>query len=570
MLDGQCSGRPVRTSAPRAGRARIIRLVNLIGQRVGSYIVERELGSGGTGTVYACRHTMIDREVAVKVLHDEQARDPDQVARFFQEAKAAAEIGHPNIIVIIDYGTLELSEGSRTYVMMESLQGQSLDKRLQRGGLSLEEIRHILAQTASALVACHGKGIIHRDLKPSNIFLCERSFDPMFVKVLDFGTAKLAAPTPGLRRTQLGVVIGTPSYMSPEQCEGKGAIDHRSDLYSLGVMLYEMLTGALPHEGDIGQVLLGHMYRTPAPPRERNPSIPPEWEALCLRMMEKAREARFQSVTELAHALEDLRGHASAYEEVRARRVASGHSGHTLVAPAADVGQGGAGGAGDAGDAPAGLTNQDRPTLHVTLGVGPHGTGPHAQQQPHTPPAFTQQQPPAFTQQQPPAFTQQQPPAFTQQQPPTFTQQQPPALPPFTQQQPPPTPPPFSQPPPIPPTTLTQQPPPPPPTYTAGLAQPSVTAQSFFDPRGPCASLVSEPRHSAFSRTLMVRPPGRWFELTEVCHTAHVAPPASIAHELGLFVTWVEHPYPDPSLAAVIFLSLRTGWSTVVLCPRVR
>jgi serine/threonine protein kinase len=442
--------------------------VNLIGQRIGSYVVERELGAGGTGTVYACRHTMIDREVAVKVLHDEQARDPDQVARFFQEAKAAAEIGHPNIIVIIDYGTLETPDGARTYVMMESLSGQSLDKRMRRSGMSLEDIRHVLAQIASALVACHGKGIIHRDLKPSNVFLCDRSFDPMFIKVLDFGTAKLTAPTPGLRRTQLGVVIGTPAYMSPEQCEGKGAVDHRSDIYSLGVMLYEMLTGALPHEGELGDILLGHMFRTPAAPRERNPGIPAEWEALCLRMMEKMREARFQSVTELAHALEDLRGHAAAYEAVRARRAESGHSGHTLVAHAPDAPQGQPG---------SGPTNDGRPTLHVALGAAPHAAAP---------------------------------------------------------------------------------------------AQPPVTATSFFDLRGPCAALVVDPRHSAFSRTLMVRPPGLWFELAEVCNTAQVAPPASIATDLGLFVTWVEHPYPDPSLAAVVFLSLRSGWSTVVLCPRVR
>ncbi len=480
--------------------------MNLIGQRIGSYIVERELGSGGTGTVYACRHTMIDREVAVKVLHDEQARDPDQVARFFQEAKAAAEIGHPNIIVIIDYGTLEAADGARTYVMMESLAGQSLDKRMRRGGMTLEDIRHVLAQTASALVACHGKGIIHRDLKPSNIFLCERSFDPMFVKVLDFGTAKLATPTPGLRRTQIGVVIGTPAYMSPEQCEGKGAIDHRSDIYSLGAMLYEMLTGVLPHEGEIGEILLGHLFRVPVPPRERNPAVPAEWEALCLRMLEKAREARFQSITELAHALEDLRGHAAAYEAVRARRAESGHSGHTLVAPAPDAAQGHAG-----GDAPHGTptgtanqtTNAGRPTLQVTLGTGPHGAEPHG----------------------------------------TGSHAAPPAQPPFTHGTG---------------------------SHAAPPTQPSITSQSFFDLRGPCAALVVDPRHGAFSRTLMLRSPGVWFELAEVCHTAQVAPPAAIATDLGLFVTWVEHPYPDPSLAAVVFLSLRSGWSTVVLCPRVR
>jgi serine/threonine-protein kinase len=307
--------------------------VNLIGQQIGSYVVERELGSGGTGVVYLCRHTLIERAVAVKVLHDEYAQDPDQVARFFQEAKAAAEIGHPNIIVIIDYGTLITPEGARTYLMMESLDGQSLDKRLRKGGLTLDEITHILLQVTSALVASHSKGVIHRDLKPSNVFLCERSFDPLYVKVLDFGTAKLAAPVEGMRRTQYGVVIGTPAYMSPEQCEGKGALDHRSDIYSLGVMLYEMLTGTVPFDGDLREILIGHKEKTPEPVTARNPSVPPEWVALCARMMEKAREARFQSVAEVAHALEDLRGHAAAYEAFRSAREASGHSGRTMVAP---------------------------------------------------------------------------------------------------------------------------------------------------------------------------------------------------------------------------------------------
>jgi len=442
--------------------------VDLIGTRIGSYVVERKLGAGGAGTVYACRHTMIEREVAVKVLHDEHVRDPDQVARFFQEAKAAADIGHPNIIVIIDYGTLELPSGPRTYVMMESLEGESLDKRMRRGGLSLDDILHIFTQIASALIACHGKGIIHRDLKPSNIFLCHRSFDPMFVKVLDFGTAKLTAPAPDMRRTQYGIVIGTPAYMSPEQCEGKGAIDHRSDIYSLGVMLYEMLTGTLPFEGEISDILFAHMMRTPDPPRQRNPSIPPEWEALCLRMMEKSREARFQSVTQLAHALEDLRGHAAAYEAARVERAGTGHSGHTLVS---------------------GTSNDSRTTLRVDVGEAvPTGAYPPA------------------------------------------------------------APPPLSEPPPV---------------------APPVTYASY-DPRSGCASLVEDPRHAAFPRTLMARPVGRWFEVAEVCQTARVAQPATLPLDLGLFVSWLEHPYPDPSLAAVVFLSLRSGWSAVVLCARMR
>jgi serine/threonine-protein kinase len=234
--------------------------------------------------------------------------------------------------------------------MMECLSGQSLDKRIRRGPpLSLADITHILSQIASALTACHGKGIIHRDLKPSNIQLCDRSFDPLFVKLLDFGIAKLSAPMASARRTQYGIVIGTPAYMSPEQCEGKGAVDHRSDIYSLGCVLYEMLTGSVPFDGEIGDILNAHIHRQPEPPTKKNPNVPTEWEALCLRMMEKQREARFQSITEFANALDDLRAHASAYEAFRTQRTQSGHSGRTMLLG----------------------TTADRPTLHVALETPP-------------------------------------------------------------------------------------------------------------------------------------------------------------------------------------------------------
>jgi serine/threonine-protein kinase len=475
--------------------------VNLIGTHIGSYVVERELGSGGAGTVYACRHTMIDREVAVKVLHDEHVRDPDQVARFFQEAKAAADIGHPNIIVIIDYGTLAQDGASRTYVMMESLEGESLDKRMRRGGLSSDDILHVLNQIASALVACHGKGIVHRDLKPSNVFLCRRSFDPLFVKLLDFGTAKLTAPAPGMRRTQYGVVIGTPAYMSPEQCEGKGAIDHRSDIYSLGVMLYEMLTGTLPFEGSIGDILMAHLTRTPDPPRARNPSVPPEWEALCLRMMEKSREARFQSVTQLAHALEDLRGHAAAYQAARVERAESGHSGHTLI----ESGHG-----------------ELRETLRVDVGgaqpTGGYAAAPASGGYPVAPATGGYPAAPA-----------------------TGGYAAAPASGGFAVA-----------------------------PATGGYPAAPPIAYASYDPRAGCAALIEDPRHAAFARTLMLRPAGRWYEVGELCQTAGVAQPATLPFELGLFATWLEHPYPDPGLAAVVFLSLRTGWSAVVLCGRAR
>ncbi len=463
--------------------------MNLVGTRIGSYVVDKELGSGGTGTVYLCRHTLIERDVAVKVLHDEQAMDSDQVARFFQEAKAAAEIGHPNIIMIIDFGTIEASGGARTYLMMEALEGASLDKRMRTGpGLMLADIAHILDQCCSALVASHGKGIVHRDLKPANVFLCDRVFDPLFVKVLDFGTAKLTTPAPGARRTQFGMVLGTPAYMSPEQCEGRGEIDHRSDIYSLGVMLYEMLTGTLPFDGEIREMLIAHIGVAPEPPSQRNPAIPPEWEALCMRMMEKQKTARFQSITEVAQALVDLGGHAAAYQAYVAARAASGHSGHTQRLTAEDTA-----GAGPASDGRPGTSaggNDSRRTLqvtgafastsgHLSGGYRTDVSGAHRARVDHSERHAS------------------------------------------------------------------------PPTLTA-----------------VCTGLCVEARHAGFIATLLTRPEGRWYEVGELCTTSGTAVPAILPQPTH--VTWVEHPQHDPGMAAIVFLDLRTDWSTVVLAARRR
>jgi eukaryotic-like serine/threonine-protein kinase len=407
--------------------------MQLIGTQIGGYVVERELGSGGTGTVYLCRNTLIDRAVAVKVLHDDQAMDAEQVDRFFQEAKAAADIGHPHIITIIDFGQVPTERGSRSYLMMEALDGESLDKRLRRGGLSLDDVRHILEQICSALTASHGKGIIHRDLKPANIFLCKYSFDPLFVKLLDFGIAKLTAPGPAQRRTMFGMVLGTPAFMSPEQCEGRGAVDHRSDIYSLGIVLYQMLTGTLPFEGDVRDVMLAHLHEAPPPPRARNPALPPAWEALCLHMMEKAKTERFQSITEVAAALGDLDGHAAAYGGAVAARAASGHSGRTEKLPGVGA---------------------PLETLHVA-------SGPIA-----IPPAA------------PPA-----PPSFAE----------------------------------------------------------------------ACAAVAADPD---FVAATLRRLEGRWVELVD----PRLGAPVDVA--------WLEHPYREPSLVALVFAQLRTGQSAVVIARR--
>jgi serine/threonine protein kinase len=485
--------------------------VNLVGRQIGSYVVERELGAGGTGTVYLCGHTMIDRKVAVKVLHDDLAYQPDQVARFFQEAKAAAEIGHPNIVVIIDFGTLTVPGGTRSYLMMECLDGDSLDKRLRGETFTLDQIAHILAQICSALVASHGKGIIHRDLKPANVHICPRSFDPLFVKLLDFGIAKLAAPSPDIHRTQYGVVLGTPAYMSPEQCEGKGAIDHRTDIYSLGVMLYELLTGTLPFAGDVRDMMLGHMMMTPPSPRQRNPAVPPEWEALCLHMMEKARDARFQSVSEVAQALTDLRRHASTYTAYLEQRSRDGHAGHTQRLEVTGASQ-----------LAADMELATRETLQSSLADLPGVGGAELTSMPWLGAAAQ-------------------------------------ALPrPLAEV-------PLAEAP------LASS------SFTVGSAHEAPLQTAALEGgetpvnaigMAACYALVTDPRHAAFLATLLLRPMARWCNVAELCSASTTAAPAALPPQ-PLFCAWLDHPWADPGMVAVVFLSLRDGSNTVALCRRV-
>jgi serine/threonine-protein kinase len=209
--------------------------VDLTGKRVGNYVIKARLGGGGMGTVYLCEHPLLGRKVALKVLHEEHSRDPETVDRFFHEAKAANDIGHPNIVEVHDFGTVPSPDGPPlVYLIMELLDGRSLAAALP--DLTIQDSIHVARQCCRALAASHAKGIVHRDMKPDNIFLVRRDSDPMFVKIVDFGIAKLMRPGEG-GRTRMGVVIGTPSYMSPEQCEGMGRVDQRADIYSLGVVL---------------------------------------------------------------------------------------------------------------------------------------------------------------------------------------------------------------------------------------------------------------------------------------------------------------------------------------------
>ncbi|MBL0219529.1 MAG: serine/threonine protein kinase [Myxococcales bacterium] len=295
--------------------------MNLIGQHVGNYVVTRELGAGGMGTVYLAEHPTLGRKVAIKVLRDEHATDPDTVSRFFQEARAAAGIGEEHIIEVIDFGELTIPEGKVVYLMMELLEGMSLGKRLQQGAMPVADVAEVARQVCLALAASHAKGIIHRDLKPENIYLCPRPSNPLFTKVLDFGIAKLTGPTKASARTRAGTLLGTPAYMSPEQCLAAPDVDARADIYALGVVMFEMLTGQLPYSGSFGQLLEGHLQHPPDPPSRRNPTVPPAWDAIVLHCLEKGRDDRFASMDALAAAIQDPAAHLATYQQVNAARV---------------------------------------------------------------------------------------------------------------------------------------------------------------------------------------------------------------------------------------------------------
>jgi serine/threonine-protein kinase len=286
--------------------------LSLIGRRIGNYDIQAKIGEGGMGMVYLGLHPQIGKRVAIKVLHEELSSKAEVVVRFFNEARSVNDINHPNIVDIVDFGDINLDGVVFKYIIMEFLDGESLSSRIRREGVTIRETLHIIAQCASALAASHSKGVVHRDLKPENVFLCTRGPDRNYVKLLDFGIAKLIGDGGAAMssRTRTGMVIGTPAYMSPEQCEGRGLIDHRSDIYALGVVMYELLTGRVPFPGDgFGEVLVAHLTREPEPPAQLNHNIPPEIEAIVLHCLKKDKGQRFQSMTDMLAALQDPAAH---------------------------------------------------------------------------------------------------------------------------------------------------------------------------------------------------------------------------------------------------------------------
>jgi hypothetical protein len=264
----------------------------MIGRTIGNYVVRDKIGEGGMGVVFRAEHPHINRRVAIKVLHPGADRNPEVVHRFFNEARAATEIRNEHIVEVLDFGTLP--EGM-PYLVMEWLDGESLGSLLRSARkLPLGQAALIMNGIARALRAAHGKGVVHRDLKPDNVFLVRRDGEPDLVKVLDFGIAKLLATgMPVQYQTQTGAIIGTPAYMSPEQCRGAKEIDHRTDVYALGVIGYQMLTGRLPFAADaLGELLLKHLTETPAPADSIEPSVPGPVSQILARALEKEPEKR--------------------------------------------------------------------------------------------------------------------------------------------------------------------------------------------------------------------------------------------------------------------------------------
>lgn len=270
----------------------------------GRYRVIDQIGEGGMGVVYIAEHVEIEKKVALKVLRDDFSKRPEVVERFRQEAKSASKIGHAHIVDVTDFG--QLNDGG-VYFAMEYLQGQGLSELIRKQRIPLERAAGIIKQIARALQAAHKLGIVHRDLKPENVFLVEREEERDFVKILDFGIAKISdRDTDGKRLTKTGMIFGTPEYMSPEQASGK-PLDHRVDVYALGCIMFEMFAGRVPFDAEsFMAVLTQHMFE-PVPQIEIvNPQtdVPDSVRQVVYKAMAKDRDERYSDMAALEEDLD--------------------------------------------------------------------------------------------------------------------------------------------------------------------------------------------------------------------------------------------------------------------------
>src|SRR5262245_2868336 len=303
-----------------------------VGARLGPYEILSALGAGGMGEVYRARDTKLKRDVALKVLPQAFAQDPGRLARFQREAELLATLNHPNVAAIF---SIEEAGGAQ-FITMELVEGCTLDQMTPTGAVSAAQLFDIAIALADALSAAHRKHIIHRDLKPGNVMMT----DDGRVKVLDFGLARAVDPDPAhpedevthLGLTQTGIIVGTVPYMSPEQIEAK-PLDHRTDLFSLGVILYELATGERPFRGDSSPALMSSILKDrPRPIEERRPDIPDAVSRLIERCLEKQPRDRIQTATEI---LAELKAQRRAWESGAAWAVGPATP-HTAPRPAVE------------------------------------------------------------------------------------------------------------------------------------------------------------------------------------------------------------------------------------------
>jgi eukaryotic-like serine/threonine-protein kinase len=314
------------------------------GHTFGNYQLVKLIGEGGFGEVYLVENPLIKRQAAVKVLLPELARSPEVVGRFLNEARAASAIRHPNIVDVLDAGATP--DGS-PYILMEFLDGEPLHRRMAREvRLSLDEVLSLARQACSALAAAHAAGIVHRDLKPENLFLVPDEGSPSgeLLKILDFGIAKIISgeAAAGTVKTRAGLIMGSPVYMSPEQCKDTGQVDLRTDIYSLAVILYEALAGRPPHQAESGtELMIMHLTADPPLLGELVPELPPYVSGTIMKALAREPDDRFPDMPSFMAALCDEQESAPARPIVDrpSSRVRPRPAATAIMAPSAGAAQ---------------------------------------------------------------------------------------------------------------------------------------------------------------------------------------------------------------------------------------